>query len=190
MEIMIQKGGPNYTSRMFLTGVIPSSTESSRTIDQLNKFSHFTLACTDVDNAYEIGLAFEKITTALQNPVLLKAIESINLGSSDKPLWAIRIGLGKNEAEFRKFMGELFDGIMCPERNGILYTWRQQEGSSLKTPHVTLGSTDRDKLLSEQLVGCGLVFGRMDYKKVGPNDPHVSKSFSSSQAACEPNFSR
>ncbi len=166
---------PAYTVRMLLTDIqVPEGTESPK----LKPFSHFTLSCTVEDEAAQVTAAFEKLANSLGGAISFKAGEVINLGSVEMPLWGVKLDLGAREEELRNVFSELFDPMMCPERNGTLYLWKPTEGQAAKCPHITIGPKDDAKELAIKLVaqGCEFIFDQVDYKKVGPQDPHISKT--------------
>lgn len=167
----IQK--PNYTARMLLSRI---DSESSEGTLQLKPFSHFTLACTHEDEPGVVDI-FESLASYLGGPLTLKAEEVVNLGSESKPLWAVRLNLGENAVSFRTELSRLFDDMMCHEMNGVRYLWGAESDQESKCPHITIGPNTSDRDKAQILVdnGYSFTFERMDYKQVGPHDPHVIK---------------
>lgn len=164
---------PAYTARMLLTNLI-----SRRGIEapKLKPFSHFTLACTLEDEAPKIAKSFDLLANFLKGPTSFKAEEVVNLGSGVSPLWAVKLSV---EAGLSNKLSKLFDNMMCPERNGILYLWSpERPGQQLKCPHITIGPQKEDEETAHRLVAeeFEFIFDQMDYKKVGPHDPLLSQS--------------
>lgn len=164
---------PEYTVRMLLA----KTTAEHKEVPQLKEFSHFTLGCTYADETAKVTLALEKLSELFKDTVTFDAEAAVNLGSENQPLWAVSLNLGKDEEVIRAFFSAQFDPIMCPERNGILYQWQYKEGASKKCPHITLGPRKEDEATAKKLVElkCKFIFDRIDYKRVGPHDPHISK---------------
>ncbi len=166
---------PAYTVRMLLSNITSAQCTD---IPKLKPFSHFTLACTRDDQAAQVTASFDRLVDRLKNPIVFKANQVINLGSAEQPLWAVKLTLGNEQEQLREFLSELFDSIMTHERNGTLYLWQPTSGAELKCPHVTIGAKEEDRIIATKLVAenCELMFDQVDYKKVGPTDPHVSRS--------------
>lgn len=164
---------PNFTVRMLLTSFEPSAGIS------LKPFSHFTLGCTEEDQVSRIEEGSEILAKEFNGGISFKADDVINLASESKPLWAIKLNLGPKEAELRKLLGSQIDPIMCSESDGNLYLWDPDhvEGgkSFLKCPHITLGSKEEDRNKGLEILGSNFNFATIDYKKIGPHDPHFSK---------------
>ena len=165
--------GPEYTIRMLLGNVHSESKE----VPTLKPFSHFTLGCTHADESAKITDAFDKLTTYFKGSVIFKPEAVINLGSEAQPLWALRLNLGSKEAELRATLSELFDSVMSAERNGVVYLWQSTEASQKKCPHLTIGPRKEDYETAEKLLqaNCEFQFNQLDYKKLGPKDPHISR---------------
>ena len=169
--------GPEFTARMLLTDI--TSPEQAETL-RLKPFTHFTLACTLENEDPIVSESFEQLADFLGGPASFKAEEVVNFGSDDLPLWVVKLHLGAQEEQLRSVLGKLFDPIMCPERNGTLYLWNPAPGQDAKCPHITIGSKKEDKELASKLVAqrCEFIFDQVDYKKGGPNDPHLSRTLS------------
>jgi len=173
--------GPAYTARMLLSEVVPSIKDTEA--PKLKPFSHFTLACTAEDESARISEAFEALAKHLGKPVSFTAEEVVNLGGEAQALWGVKLNLDSHP-ELRDLLGSFFDSMMCPERNGTLYTWKPALGQTTKCPHITIGAKIEDKTIADRLVaeGCVFVFDQVDYKKVGPHDPHLSMSLNAEKA--------
>lgn len=145
---------------------------------KLKLFSHFTLGCTYVDEAPVVKEALEKLSSFLKSPATFRAESIINLGTKTQPLWGVTLSLGSTEESLRATLSNLFDSIMCPERNGVLYLWKPNESSQKRCPHITIGPKQEDQETAKKLLelNCLFTFNRLDYKKVGPHDPHVIKN--------------
>jgi hypothetical protein len=163
---------PNFTIRMLLNHI-----HSAKAGDKpsLKAFTHFTLACTH-NNEASIGDKLMDLATYLKEPLSLNAEKVINLGSEISPLWGVRLNLGANETAFRNKLSVLFDDLMCHEMNGVRYLWNPTSATEMKCPHITIGSKPEDRNTAQKLVDDAytFTFERMDYKKIGPNDPHVT----------------
>jgi len=167
--------GPAYTVRLLLGTVSSSSGATTK----LKPFTHFTLACTSDDQTKKISESIETLAKDLGQPLSLKGEAVVNLGTESSPLWAIKLDLGAQEKKLRATLGKLFDSSMCPERNGTTYLWEATTGQSeTKCPHITLGPKQEDYELAKKMIegSCVFTFDQVDYKKVGPHDPHFSKS--------------
>lgn len=170
----IQK--PNYTVRILLSHIYSDKTEENPV---LKPFSHFTLACTH-NNESNISEIFDSLAAYLQGPLSLGASEVVNLGTELKPLWAVRLNLGTNAEDFRMKLSCLFDNVMCHEMNGVRYLWNPMEDQQMKCPHITIGPNAEDQNKAQKLVDDAytFTFDRIDYKQVGPHDPHVTMDLS------------
>jgi len=164
--------GPQYTIRLLLKNVETTGNENIN----LKPFSHFTLGCTLNDETEKVSASFEILSKFLKGPVSFKAEGIVNLGSESRPLWGIKFNIGSEKEGFRNEFGKLFDPLMCKERNGILYLWNQGNNQEQRCAHMTLGQTQEDKEKAEKLLNCKFTFDQMDYKKIGPHDPHLSMS--------------
>jgi hypothetical protein len=166
----IQK--PNYTVRLLLSHIYSETGEDIR----LKPYSHFTLACTLRDEP-SIDHLFGLLADYLDGPLTLAAEEVVNLGTYEKPLWAVRLNLGENEAAFRDELSQLFDDIICHEMNGVRYLWNPTGNQEIKCPHVTIGSSVEDGQKAQKLVDghYEFTFDRIDYKQVGNHDPYPTK---------------
>ena len=164
---------PNYTIRMLLSSL---SSNQGSDAPKLKSFSHFTLACTH-DNEASVADSFDSLADYLKGPLTLTANEVVNLASEEKPLWAVRLNLGENEAGFRAELSRLFDNIMCHEMNGVRYLWNPTGDQETKCPHITIGASAEDRQKASDLVDghYGFIFDRMDYKQLGPHDPYLIK---------------
>lgn len=164
---------PNFMARLLVNRI---DSENAEGTIELKPFSHFTLVCTHADEPSIVDI-FERLALYLRGPLTLKADEVVNLGSDSKPLWAVRLGLGENPASFRTELSRLFDDIMCHEMNSVRYLWGAVGDQESKCPHITIGPniSDRDKAQTLVNNGYSFTFERMDYKQVGPHDPHVIK---------------
>lgn len=163
---------PEYTIRMLLSNVKAESKE----IPKLKSFTHFTLGCTYADEHLKVTTAFEKLADIFKDSVTFKAEKVVNLGSEAQPLWGVGLSLGSNEKTIRNYFSDLFDSIMCPERNGILYLWQSKDESQIRYPHLTIGPRREDLEIAKNLLelNCEFIFNQIDYKKVGPHDPHIT----------------
>lgn len=162
---------PNYTIRMLLSAL---SSDKEGDVPKLKPFSHFTLACTH-DNEASVADLFADLANYLQGPLKLTADEVVNLGTTQKPLWAVRLNLGENEDVFRAELSRLFDDIMSHEMNGVRYLWNPASDQETKCPHITIGFSAEDQQKANDLVDghYEFTFERMDYKQVGPHNPHL-----------------
>lgn len=176
--------GPAYTVRMLL-GEITSQKEKDA-IPKLKPYSHFTLACTLEDESEKVNEGMQHLSSSLGEPISFKAKEVINLGTEEQPLWGIKLDLGSKEEELRHMLSDLFDPMMCPERNGNLYLWKAAHGKAAKCPHITVGSRSEDLEIAQKLIAeeCGFIFDQVDYKKVGPHDPHISVTLGHQGLGC------
>ncbi|MFI4919102.1 MAG: hypothetical protein ACHP65_06065 [Legionellales bacterium] len=174
--------GPAYTLRMLL-GTINSPIDAES--PKLKPFAHFTLACTSADETEKVSKAVANVIEYLGKPLSLKGEAVLNFGTKERPLWVIKLNLGEQEKALREVLGKSFDSIMCPEQSGVCYQWTPNADNSEKCPHITVGTKDEDELLATKLVNdsCEFVFDQIDYKKVGPHDPHVSYALRPQQAA-------
>ena len=177
----VKKVKPEYTIRMLLEKVEAPSASSAEITPQLKPFSHFTLGCNADDKTYQVIEAFNNLLTecALKNIFFtFDAIQVKNLTNDDKnPLWAIELKISN---ALRHIFASNFDAMMCPEMDGNLYLW----GNETKCPHITLGKTEEDKLKGLKLLESGSIFhfNKLDYKRVGPHDPHRSIDLTKSHA--------
>ena len=169
---------PKYTIRLLLDKVESPSLVRPH---KLKAYSHFTLGCHSKDYTPQINESFNLLADIWKKPISFDASEVVNLGSEDDPLWAIKLDFGFEEKELRELLGSLFDDLMCHERNGILYKWNPKINENKKVPHVTIGRNHEDQQFANSLVGCKFIFNQMDYKQVGPHDPHISKALASSK---------
>lgn len=167
---------PNYTIRMLLSDI---QSEKGGDKPKLKPFSHFTLACT-YQNEESINEKFALLFNYLQGPLTLSAEEVVNLASEEKPLWAVKLNLGENAEAFRMELSQLFDNIMCHELNGTRYLWNPTGDQQMKCPHITIGPNVEDYNKAKKLVDDEYLFtfDRMDYKQLGPHDPHVTMDLS------------
>lgn len=160
--------GPNYTIRALVTDIDGASPK------QLKPFSHFTLGCTSNDEMSTILKGMVCLAKLAKNNLCLTIEGVVNLGDEAKPLWALKL---KDDAimdiNMRQIFGTLFDHTMCKEKNGVCYLWRAEHKDNLKCPHITVGPKEEDRLLATSLIGKKVGFNYLDYKKVGPHDPHV-----------------
>lgn len=171
---------PAYTVRMLLDH-IKSSTEAD--IPKLKPFSHFTLACTVEDEALQVAESFKQLATYFESAVLeggvsFKAETVVNLSTDAAPLWGVKLALGSTEEALRDKLGQLFDSMMSNERNGVRYLWKSADEATKRCPHITIGLGVVNEEIARKLVAlqCEFIFNQVDYKKVGPHDPHVSKT--------------
>ncbi len=173
-DTLFKPKSPEYTIRLLLSNVQSESKETPK----LKQFSHFTLGCTYADETSKVKMALEKLADFFKNTISFKAESVVNLGSEAQPLWGISLSLGSKEKSLRAIFSDQFDSIMCPERNGILYLWQPTENSQTKCPHITIGPRKEDLEIAKKLLelNCEFVFNQVDYKKVGPHDPHVTKT--------------
>lgn len=165
---------PNFTTRMLVTDVKVGKEVQEKIT--LNEFAHFTLNCTANDESETMKISIHSLAEKLKSEISFKVSELVNFGDENAPLWAVKLDLGSLEKHFRQMFSNLFDSTMCKERNGTLYLWDATNSGSEKCPHVTIGRDPKDLMLAKKLVelDCELVFGRIDYKKVGPNKPEIS----------------
>jgi hypothetical protein len=169
---LFKSEGPEYTIRMLLG----NTHSESKDIPELKPFSHFTLGCTSKDEAPQITIALDELAKYFEDSAEFQPETVINLGTQDKPLWALTLNLGSEEKNLRDLFSRLFDPMMSMERNGVRYLWNPTEKSQKKCPHLTIGPRKEDFQIAEKLLNsnCRFSFSRIDYKRVGPNDPHVS----------------
>lgn len=169
-----ENAGPNFTTRMLVTDVKVGK-EAQEKIT-LNEFAHFTLNCTANDESETMKISIHSLAEKLKGEISFKISEVVNFGTENAPLWVVKLNLGSEEKNLRQIFSNLFDSTMCKERNGTLYLWDATSYDSQKCPHVTLGRDQKDLMLAKKLIelDCELVFGRIDYKKVGPNKPDIA----------------
>jgi len=149
---------------------------------KLKPFSHFTLGCTLHDETTRVEKALEELADLVQEEVSFEATEVINLGTEQRPTWAVKLNVDPKPHDYRQIFAKLFDPLMCNERNGVHYLWDPDEHASLKCPHVTLGPDKADHETAQLLIGCKLHFNSLDYKRVGSHDPHITKSLLTNKA--------
>lgn len=167
---MFSQAAPQYTIRFLLQNAQNANKQNV----QLKPFSHFTLGCTMKDEG-SIPSAFQKIVEYFKGPVTFKAEEVRNLGSENQPLWAVKLALGDKGKDIQNFLSDLFDSIMCPDR-GVTYLWKSENDKTQRCAHITIGPRKEDQEFANTLVECDFTFHQVDYKKVGPHDPHISLS--------------
>jgi hypothetical protein len=162
-------GSPAYTARLLVAAVVPPE---GKTAPSLKPFAHFTLGCTSRDESAYAAAQLNSLAKLWDwTPLRLKVRRAVQLGIPHCPVWTAELELATGD---RQAISDAFDPVMCPEKNG-LFLWQadaKREGAILnESPHVTIGPTDQDKETAEALVGCTMVFGQMDYKRVGRFDP-------------------
>ena len=139
---------------------------------KVKKFAHFTLACMDGDKGAQVADSISQLADHFNGPVQFQATDIVNFGTDLKPLWVLKLSLGASEDALRAKFSELFDSMMGPELNGVLYSWIPGEGQEQKCPHVTIGPNKAD---AEQFIGSVITFDQIDYKPLGPHDPMVTQ---------------
>lgn len=166
-EEKLSSESPSWNIRM----VVTDSGGKSQT--KLKPYLHFTLGCTRKEMQTEVKKNFSVLTEFLEHkPLQLQAVGIEQLGPPDRLVWTVKLSLSK---ELRLMLSKLFDPIMCAEPNG-LFLWELDgiREARMKSAHITIGSQEEDKQLALSLVGHTFIFGRMDYKEIGPYDPKLS----------------
>ena len=172
---LFKQRNPEYTVRMLLDKTIAEHKEQ---IPRLKPFSHFTLGCTYADETLKVTQALETLFVFFKGSVFFNVEAVVNLGSEMQPLWGVSLNLGKNEKALRAMFAAQFDSIMCPAPDGVLYLWQPTEGAPKRCSHITIGPRTEDLAVAKKLVelNCIFTFNQIDYKKIGPHDPHISKT--------------
>lgn len=170
--------GPEYTIRLLLDHI----QSESKDVPKLKDFSHFTLGCTQNDEAGKVQTAFEQLAEIFKTPLTFKAESVVNLGSDAQPLWGVSLSLKPNselnDKRLQELLSNQFDSIMCPDRDRNTYVWKTTSAnSSQRCAHITIGSEQGDLDTARKLLqlNCEFIFAQMDYKKVGRFNPHITK---------------
>ncbi len=138
----------------------------------LPEFAHFTLGCHSQDKTGQMMQAFVALCTVLRGPVKFKAVEVVNFGTENKPLWVVKLDTNPIDCpdidNFPEILAKLFNPSMDAERDGVVYAWTIN-----KTPHMTIGGTEECRKLAELVVAQQkvLTFDRLGYKPVGKHKP-------------------
>lgn len=152
--------GPNQTIRFL---VEPNFVAENG----LKPYAHFTLGCTEKPEE-SVVRAIDELGEFLDHKKTEFTVNDVvNLGSDEKPLYALRLDLS-NKPELLDIFKK-FDDVMWPERNGITYLWKPSyvdDKTQVKMPHIMLGPDPEHLSFGKTFIGYKIPFCSIDYKNV------------------------
>lgn len=163
---------PKYTGRLLITAV--ESVDGKDLLSELRKHSHCTILRTQEDLADEVKKKFGSIACQRKNESLVWIGDAVvQFGLPTRPVWVLHL---REPEGLRPLLSKELDPIMEPEQNG-LFLWlkdSKRDGFVREDEfHLTFGPTEEDRQRALSFVNCRFYSNQMDYKKVGPCDPHV-----------------